>query len=34
VFEPRSTLSVREQCDLVRYEDSLGDFIAAMSPMV
>ena len=29
VFVPRSTLSVREQCDLVRYEESLGDFIAA-----
>jgi hypothetical protein len=29
VFKPRSALSVREQCDLVRYEESLGDFIAA-----
>src|SRR5215471_19915548 len=29
VFVPRSTLSVRERCDLVRYEESLGDFIAA-----
>jgi hypothetical protein len=29
MFEPRSKLSVREQCDLVRYEDSLGDFIRA-----
>ena len=32
VFESHSALSVREQCDLVRYEESLGDFIATGWP--